>query len=313
MVKVTRKILGFFLLSIALVFGALIVWRLMLNTSAIAQEKGQDSPPQQETQNIGDIQHATELIPTPLSRTEIGIGEAVDCWIDPGTWTGPSGDSIGAVSWALYGQGTLSTTAGGSTTYTADITSTPYSATVIATINDSKGWTPAIQKQVVFAVQTPNGYKFQWNSDKVPGVPGPPNNQIGVHSAFDCYVQPQNVNFANVNFRENIPGDTWVWPDGTKGNRPTAVVTYNVGADTAGNNNWTPDDMDMPLFPIGILNGQDYSFNVRIPEEYQSNGNWLSFFPNEVHFRKFIGASGKGTCGINPGGAVTKVPEGPWQ
>jgi hypothetical protein len=106
----------------------------------------------------------------PAPQTTIGIGEAVNCSIDPNTWqdtdylvtesgNDPVPDSMGTITWTVSGSGTIYPTTGDSTTLTADLADADNTITIQASIPDSgtEGIDPVIVKAVAFAVKVPNG------------------------------------------------------------------------------------------------------------------------------------------------------------
>jgi len=97
---------------------------------------------------VGDIQHRT-VSPFNPSRTDIGIGESVNCWIDPNTWYDADiqidaygnktivYDTMGTVTWSASGAGRVYPIVGDSTTLTADLTDADDTLTVQAAVTDS--------------------------------------------------------------------------------------------------------------------------------------------------------------------------------
>jgi hypothetical protein len=122
-----------------------------------------------------------------------------------------------------------------------------------------------------------------------------------------------DVSFYNADFQENIPGDTWQWPDLSSGSRPSATVPWSVS-----NNNKTSDTVSSDLDPISRINNAgtyvDFSYNVRVPEEYKDdNGNWVSWFPGETHPREYRGSDQQSRVSLNATNNVYGNWMGPWQ
>lgn len=232
--------------------------------------------------------------PADRSRTKLGIGEEVDLSLDPAV----------AVTWSVTGGGTVNPVAGPSTRFTAS--QSPSTPKVTATLG-----TEAVSLD--FDVIAPTGMKSTLIRDKPLAAPGPPNNQIGANSEFDCFVQPTSVSFYRARFRENIPGEAYTWPDGTLGNRPATTVAW-----TPDQANKTTDDVNSALDPIGRLNRGgafvDFSFSVRVPEELQDDtGTWISWLPNEDHPREYKGSNQKTRVSVVATNTERGGWQGPWQ
>lgn len=192
--------------------------------------------------SIGDIQSSCEeQCPEPQDRTDVGIGELVDCWIDTSTWRGTAiytyaescdrtavSDPLGSITWTVSGQGSIYPTTGASTTLTVDLADEDNIVTVFATATDSLLVDPPVQKQKAFNAKVPNGANCYYDSDVAIGVLGPPNDWIGGQTSFNVQVMPANVNFNRVTFRENIPQNNWTWNDGTKNTFGPKTVNYTV-------------------------------------------------------------------------------------
>lgn len=271
---------------------------------------------------IGPMTSQTvSTVPANRARTTVGIGEQVTCAIDPSSWsdtdcdTTPDPnqvvvDTMGTVTWSAGGAGSVSPSTGNSTTLTAS--KTPGSVTVQATVHDSgtKYVDTAVVKTKGFTVIAPNGMNVSLNSNLTLGSPG--FNQIGAKALFDCTVLPVTVSFYNADFRENIPGESWIWPDGTLGTRSSAIVPWGVGYD-----NKTADTISSGLDCICRLdNGggyQDFSVTVRVPEEYENQaGGWVSWLPNETHPRQYVGSNQTCRVGLVATQTAYSAYMGPW-
>src|SRR5206468_1527859 len=115
---------------------------------------------------------------------------------------------------------------------------------------------------------------------------------IGIFSNFIHEIYPNNVNFAAVNFQENLPGDKYIWPNGLPdsvdaGKSPYATSSAPLEIPIVLAINSTVDTLASwgnPQIPKGILAGVAFSFNIRLGEEFQdSNGAWQHFGGDEVH------------------------------
>jgi hypothetical protein len=134
---------------------------------------------------IGDIQSmCVETAPAPQTRTTVGIGEKVRCWIDAGTWQdidicrdadgnqSEVSDPLGMVVWSVNGLGTVYpiVTDGSAVTLTIDLAAYDGIATVTATVTDSRtlGDDPPIQMRKIFDVKTPSGVQALQAADQPP-------------------------------------------------------------------------------------------------------------------------------------------------
>jgi hypothetical protein len=264
---------------------------------------------QKGTQSIGAVQHETVFtLPAPRSRTDIGIGESVTLWVDPATWSGPPGDSIGSITWSISGPGSISSSSGSSTVYTAASASADYSATITATIHDSDGICDALTAPATMDVKTPSGCQIALLQNLPLGTAGPPNNLIGAQAQFLVRVLPTTVNFKAIDFRENIPGDSWIWPSTNNSNRAAAVVAYNV-QDVASTVNVVYDIATTQGWQIAEIAGQAFSHDIRVPQEYSTPGGWVLFY-SETH-KRIYKANGQAQIQENPAGAISGL-QGPY-
>ena len=244
-----------------------------------------------DTRHWSVVELKTETVatvPATRARTKLGIGEPVKCTINP---------PLNA-AWAVTGGGTLSGASGSEVTFTAKMS--PSTSKVKATVS-------GVDLTVDFDVVAPSGMKSTAAVDTPPGKPG--TNQIGFVSTFTCLVLPDDVSFWKAEFQENIPKDTWTWPDGTADSNPAHTVPWSVKQD-----NTTTDNVSSGLYPIGRLLGKDgkykaFSFDIHVPEEYKDDsGNWVVWLPKEVHIKEFNKSQqGRGTLD------ATNKLSGGWQ
>ncbi|MDI6774793.1 MAG: hypothetical protein QME60_05285 [Verrucomicrobiota bacterium] len=230
--------------------------------------------------------------PSNRSRTKIGIGEEVVCSVLPAM----------SVNWSATGGGTVSPSTGNSTTFTAS--KSPSTSIVHAQVAGA-------DCTVTFTVVAPDGMTTSLASDGSLGSPG--TNNIGAKSFSDCYVLPNDVSFYKVEFQENIPGESYTWPDGTGGTRPSAIVPWGVGFD-----NKTTDTVSSGLDPAArIFNGTnyvDFTYGVRVPEEYKNEGGtWVRWLPGENHPRDYRGSDRKARTKLEASDTAIGGWMGPWQ
>lgn len=232
--------------------------------------------------------------PADRARKKIGIGEEVTVSTDPAT----------AAAWTVAGGGSVAPAAGNSTTFTAS--KSPSKSTVKATVG-------AKHLSIDFEVIAPNGITSKVSSNAGMGTPGPPNNQIGFKTLFDCLVLPATVSFNRVEFRENIPKDSWKWPDGTAESNGPKIEPWNVGED-----NKTTDSVSSgPRSIARLWDGKknvDLSFTIRVPEDYKDEtGSWVPWLPNEAHYKEYAGATQKGRGTLKATNDETGSWQGPWK
>jgi len=239
-----------------------------------------------------DIDHVTvESIPGPTSRTTIGIKEQVTCsianWNDIDYLVDESsatevGDSYGTVTWSC-GSGTVNPTTGPTTTYTAPESATDTSDTVTMTADDSPlGDDTAIPVGLAFAIKIPTGHAATKDSDSPLADAGPPDVNIGSRTYWWPQVLPTTVSFKNVSFRENIPLQTSVWPNGDTETWPAQQYPWSVAPRNGAPNVWTVTDVrSSGKYPKGKLwNGTAHVNHLdvwSIPWEFKANGNWIYF------------------------------------
>lgn len=176
--------------------------------------------------NAGEIEHYTVQQPNPRTRTIIGVKETVELSIasfeDIDIQVTPSGknpvqDSIGQVIWtSCPGRGEFNPRIGASTMFTAGYAEFDDGESITAEIWDSrtKGLDPAVYRTLQISVKVPSGnVPMWWGPDWFPGWPGPPNNSMGVTTTFAVQIQPYNVQFNGLDFREVIDSQRFPWPD----------------------------------------------------------------------------------------------------
>jgi hypothetical protein len=236
-------------------------------------------------------------VPANRDRTILGLGEKVFCWTDPPI----------SVEWWISGGGTVNPTSGTSTTFTAMKCAVSYS-TVVA--SSGTGYCT-----LDFTVIAPDGINVSPKEDVSLGIPGPPNDKIGAESIFNCTVTPTTVSFKWAEFRENIPTDTWIWPDGTQQSDLLHFVPWHVSYDNTTTDTLSPHG---GLQPIGrIYDGSSYvnfNYTIHVPEEYKNEVNqWIPWFPSETHPREFRGSDQKARVILNATNSASGSWMGPWQ
>lgn len=235
--------------------------------------------------------------PADRARTTLGIGEDVSISTEPPV----------SVTWSVTGGGTVSPVVGSSTTLIAS--KSPSTSTVSAS---SDGHSCDIQ----FTVIKPNGMNCSSDHDIGCGVPGPPNNRIGASTLFNCTVLPTTVSFWRAEFRENIPGETWTWPDGTTGSHPKQIVNWSVSQA-----NTTTDESTRCGDPIARLDAPppgggyvNFWYDIRVPEEYLNQaGVWTLWLPGENHPKEYRGSDAAARTFINATNSSHGGWQGPWR
>jgi len=235
--------------------------------------------------------------PANRDRTTLGIAERVTVSTNFGV----------VVTWSVSGGGIVSPVSGTSTVFTAS--RSPSVSRVKATFGTASC-------DIEYTVIAPTGMDSAVNANNGCGAAGPPNNTIGASTRFDCTVQPLTVSFYRAQFRENIPGEAYTWPDGTAGNRAPAIVPWSVNPA-----NGTTDDVSQCGDGIGRLDEPppgggyvDFHIDVRVPEEYQDEGgNWVAWLPGENHPRDYRGADAAARVSIEATNTANGSWQGPWQ
>lgn len=239
---------------------------------------------------IGDIQTlCVEQYPAPQTRTDVGIGEQVNCWIDTTTWRdtdienlGESqynvSDTLGAIAWSVSGPGSIYpavTNDSSPVTLTIDLVDADDVVTVIAMVRDSGtlGVDPPVQKQKVLNVKIPTGSMVLTATDQPPAAWKPGNANLGAADAFLAQIQPNTVNFNKGKVQIAYAGNpNFVWPDGTKAPIPADVVgpfnPQSVGATP----NLISPTASIGLLPVARIAGQNFNYTNAGNLQYQDKG-----------------------------------------
>jgi hypothetical protein len=170
---------------------------------------------------------------------------------------------------------------------------------------------------ITFTIVEPSGMTVSFVRDNYIGLQGPPNNYIGCSSYFKCVVEPASVNFHYAVFQENIPGETWTWPNGTYGYWPSNQIPWYVD-DVDSQNNVQFDTCSEYFAPVSVLwnglNYVDHCHIVRVPEEYlNQDGQWIPWLPNETHPVQYNGLNQKANVSIEASNIAFGSWMGPWQ
>jgi len=233
--------------------------------------------------------------PSNRDRTDLGIGEPVNCSTEGGI----------AANWEVSGGGFVYPTIGvASTTYYSP--QSPATPTLHAK-KDTADCSKAL------SVVAPDGLTSALVADFPEGTAGPPNNQIGARSAFIMTVYPTTVCFAWASLRENIPGQSWTWPDGA--DLDVNAYTHEWATSVA---NTGVDVVTTGLNPISRLwDGQtytDFNYQVSVPQEYENDASqWVSWYPGETHPREYRGADQAARVEFVADNTATGGWEGPFQ
>lgn len=156
----------------------------------------------------GGIHHWTwAFLPQDRTRTEIGIGERVqldvshysdmDIYVDDLGMQYEMGDMLGDVAWTVDGPGTVWPADVADPTYTAPMWAQDTSDAVHVVMHDTgtAGLDPEMTSSLSFSIRVPNGVTVVFESDIPLGTLGPPNNSMGARSWFNCFINPDTVNF----------------------------------------------------------------------------------------------------------------------
>lgn len=187
-----------------------------------------------DVRNVMIITETKASAPANRSRTKVGIGEEVTCDVVPPI----------SVDWAVNGNGDVFPTIGVRTTFSAHCT--PGTATVRAQV-------AGLDCDVKFEIVAPTSLRAIAVTD-VELLPTSGTKFVGAKSKFDFKVIPEDVSFYNVEFREHIPGESFVWPSGTSGSISGDTVIWSVN-----DNNISSDTISSGLVLYSMLKaGNEY-------------------------------------------------------
>lgn len=194
---------------------------------------------------IGDIIHTADsssgLDP---NRLKLGMTEALNCSVDPGTWEDidyeqsastlsntPRYDSMGDVTWSVNGSAVAFPSMGLSTVVTTIATDADYTFTVEADIEDAGlfkkdkdpagGDGPALKKEKAANAVAPNDIELDYADDKPSKYPAddpnaPDKTCAGAYTTFYLHCLPDDVKYPNMKFSELLPaGSNDPFPNGT--------------------------------------------------------------------------------------------------
>ena len=229
---------------------------------------------------------------TNNARTTIGIGEVVDFSGMPANTT-----------WTVSGAGSLSSTVGDHTTFTAS--HSPGGAMVTAKVGMEH-----FSLSVSLSVIPPSGLDASDYVDLGPSEWPSGTDEIGADTKYRIQLLPTSVSFGNATIREEIQPTYRTWPDGeesmTKGETNSIA---GIGCDSV-----FTDHISDGLIPVYRLsNGNTWvnkSFTRSWVEKYENeNGDWVYFadVSATVEFRGSDRAARETYQGL-PGGW-----QGPWQ
>ncbi len=231
-------------------------------------------------------------------RTTLGLGEQVLCSIYPSV----------TVDWSLEGGGSVQPETGTYTIFTAS--KSPSYTVIHAEIED-------VDCTLDFEAIPPEGMEYgpdnEW-TDEYPHTDGPPNVFIGNGRYFPITILPTTVSFYGLEFRENLPGNNWTWPDGTSGSIPSQKVPFSVNFGNHGG-----DSVEAPPEPYSYLHdGNSYvafSYFADVPLEYKNEiGVWVEFMSASEN-RHEVKFTSSGSCSLKVIADNTQESdaEGPWQ
>ena len=274
------------------------------------------------------IEHKTEaLVPNPKYRTTIGIGEKVELEIKD--WVGPP---HGVERWEVSsGLGTVSPRFDEDTVYTAPLSRRNTTATVRAIVACRFGSVRRdISRELTFTILVPTGIRPYYWGQNVVGQQGTASTWIGSSSWYMYQALPDTVSFAGIYFRENIPRQTYPWPN--RDSDPEVFGPKKSGA-RCGAMRWAgvllpnyygPDWLSIgPVVENNMMGASSWDFDVLSPQEFyvgpgdmdqtkmQSNNNWVYFTTLHLH-DSFFGLRGMNWVYANGGDAEGPL-EGPWQ
>lgn len=201
--------------------------------------------------------------PNP-TRTTIGLGENITMTFVPQsqdpTWSLPSDEG-----------GDVVPMTGTPVTYEAQLS--PGSQVVRATVH-------GVNIDTTFNVIAPTSCDYTWQSDHLPGNPGPPNDFMQAASYFwSLYIR---VCFAWTPMHENIPVQTFTCPSG----ETDTVDTFLGNTVYLAQDNTNHDFIESGEEDTSVLlqNGQYVSLTetISVPDEYENDDDkWVPWITGQ--------------------------------
>lgn len=230
--------------------------------------------------------------PSDKKRTLLGIGEEVRLVIKP--------EALGSGSWATDA-GSVDTGQGLSTILTAPFS--PQTAQVSVTVSGVilyKTFNAVAPQSIVPLSMADNAYSHSGG------------NLVGAVGLVYLQVLPSIVSFYNVSFREDIPLQSFTWPNGRNEYFGPDTVDWDVYED-----NTSYDVVETGLKSKGNLEpgiGQspvNFAFSVGFPDKYQSDSNWVPF-ADPSYSAQYDGSNLKARISFTETGTVWTNWMGPW-
>jgi hypothetical protein len=176
--------------------------------------------------------------------------------------------------WSVSGQGSVSPLEGASTTLTAYMS--PGIATVTLNVRD-------VSIPTYFNVIPPAEIHPTAEVDIYLPLPSG-NAEIGASTQFKYIVLPASANFGNVDFQENVPAGSRLWPDGETTYISPQINEYpplgcgSVYTDLISDG---PYPITRLIGPGGVMSG--ISFTQTKAEQYKNqSGQWTTFGNTET-------------------------------
>jgi len=210
--------------------------------------------------------------PLDMSRTVVGIGENIHCYMVGGV----------AADWSVTGGGQVSPTNGPNTTFTAGFT--PTNSTVHAKFLGQ-------ELKQDFSVIAPGSIIVVSNWDQPFGPVNTNGTITGAQTFYLVSVTPTNVDFSNVAFREHVSPNIIKWPCGLlETNMP------GIGFPTITCSHMLKDCIATHPHISNIFDGTnyvDFSYPSTWTNQYLGDtSNWVDFATMNVT-RKFRGSDKK--------------------
>jgi hypothetical protein len=188
---------------------------------------------------------------TEDDRIIVGIGETVQMSI--GNFEDPDDDpysdeqqfdSMGGVTWASSAQNLATVSPSGLVTFKK--ISVDYSVTITATVDDAGNYEDddPVPKSLEFHAIIPTGHTTIIDQGLLAPftayTPSASGNTISTYHRFGCQILPTSVNFDGLIIQENIPLQSFTWPNSTPDSHgpeivgPAIVGPANLFADKVG-------------------------------------------------------------------------------